>query len=87
VAKTEVNYLASALFDQTYTVYTRIPSIGITSFTFEQVIQLEQDATTLLIASSVLVQLDPKSKEPTPISKQFRDMVASYETQSTVIGV
>jgi acyl-CoA thioester hydrolase len=87
VAKTEVNYLASALFDQTYTVYTRIPSIGITSFTFEQVIQLEQDATTLLIASSVLVQLDPKSKEPTPISKQFRNMVASYETQSTVIGV
>ena len=87
VAKTEVNYLAPALFDQAYTVFTRIPSIGITSFIFEQVIQLEKDATTLLFASSVLVQLDPKSKEPTPISKQFRDMVASYETKSTVKGV
>ncbi|MBM4174118.1 MAG: acyl-CoA thioesterase [Ignavibacteria bacterium] len=87
VAKTEVNYLAPALFDQAYTVFTRIPSIGITSLIFEQVIQSEKDATTLLFASSVLVQLDPKSKEPTPISKQFRDMVASYETQSTVKGV
>ena len=87
VAKTEINYLAPALFDQAYTVFTRIPSIGITSFMFEQSIQLEQDATIILTASSVLVQLNPQSKEPTPISKQFRDMVASYETQSTVIGV
>lgn len=87
VAKTEVNYLAPALFDQAYTVFTRIPSIGITSFVFEQLIQTEQDAKLLLTATSVLVQLDPKTKEPTPISKKFRDMVAAYETQSTVIGV
>lgn len=86
VAKTEVQYLAPALFDQEYCILTRIPSIGNTSFIFEQLIQLNDDSQQLVMATSILVQLDPQSRQPLPISKEFRDLVSSYEIHSKVIG-
>lgn len=86
VAKTEVQYLAPALFDQEYCILTRIPSIGNTSFIFEQLIQLKDDSQQLVMATSILVQLDPQTRQPLPISKEFRDLVSSYEIHSKVIG-
>ena len=87
VAKTEVQYLAPALFDQEYTIFTRISSIGNTSFVFDQFVQSAKDSTIYIIAQSVLVQLNPQTKEPLHISKEFRDRVANYEIHSQVIGV
>lgn len=87
VAKTEVQYLAPALFDQEYTIFTRISSIGNTSFVFDQFVQSAKDSTIYITAQSVLVQLNPQTKEPLHISKEFRDRVANYEIHSQVNGV
>lgn len=80
VAKTEINYFAPALFDQEYTVLTRIPSIGNSSFVFEQIILLTESSTILVSAQSVLVQLHPETKLSEPISDDFRKKVMAYES-------
>lgn len=79
IAKTEVNYISPALFDSCYEVLTRIPSIGNSSFVFDQVIISIPDRRVLLTAQSVLVNLDPITNASMPIDKEYRRLVSRFE--------
>ncbi len=79
IAKTEVNYLAPALFDSCYEVLTRIPRIGNSSFIFDQAIISVPDQRVLLTAQSVLVNLDPITNESMPIDEEYRRLVSDFE--------
>ncbi len=79
IAKTEINYIAPALFDKQYEVLTRITSIGTSSFVFDQLIVSIPDKTVLISAQSVLVQLNPKTNESMPIDSEYRNLVSVFE--------
>ena len=79
IAKTEINYLAPALFDKQYEVLTRISHLGTSSFMFDQLIILIPERTILIMAQSVLVQLNPTTNESMPIDDEYRSLVGVFE--------
>lgn len=78
VAKTEIEYLNAALFDDQYTVYTRVSFVKNTSFGFDHVIRHE-NGTMLATARSVLVHLNPASHKPEPIPDSYRALIREFE--------
>lgn len=79
IAKTEINYLAPALFDKQYEVLTRISHLGTSSFMFDQLIISIPERTILITAQSVLVQLNPTTNESMPIDNDYRTKVGVFE--------
>lgn len=79
IAKTEINYLAPALFDKQYEVLTRISHLGTSSFIFDQLIISIPERTILITAQSVLVQLNPTTNESMPIDDEYRTLVGVFE--------
>ncbi|MCO6466949.1 MAG: acyl-CoA thioesterase [Bradyrhizobiaceae bacterium] len=78
VAKTEIEYLQAALFDDPYTVLTRVSFVKNTSFGFEHVIQHE-NGTVLAVAKSILVHLNPASHKPERIPDSYRTLIREFE--------
>lgn len=86
IAKTEINYIAPALFDSHYEVLTRISHIGTSSFIFDQLILSIPENRLLLTAQSVLVQLHPITHESMPIDNAYRALVGSFEQLDLMQG-
>lgn len=85
VLKTSIEYLHAALFDDAYTVYTRIPFVKNSSFGFEHVIRHE-NGTVLAVASSVLVHLNPATQRPERIPDSYRSLIRAFEGDGVVFA-
>ncbi len=78
VARTEIDYLMAAQFDDVYTVFTRVSFVKNSSFGFEHVIRHE-NGTLLAAAKSVLVHLNPATNVPERIPDSYRDLIQEFE--------
>ncbi len=79
VARNEIDYDSPARFGEDLNVFTRISSIGDTSFTFEGFI--EDAATQRLVARNVSVHvwLEKEGARPIRVPAEFRDLVSQFE--------
>ena len=78
VAHVEVDYYYAAQFDEEYEILTRVPSVGNSSFVFDQVIRLT-NGKILLRAKAVMVLLNPASHKPERIADSYRKLLRDYE--------
>ncbi len=74
----EIDYFTPSKFNDEYEVLTRIDWVKSSSLCFENYIRL-LDGTILVSASSVLVNVDPKSGESVPVGSDLRELIAQYE--------
>ncbi len=79
VARNEIDYESPARFGETLSVYTRVSSIGNTSFVFEGFI--EDAATQRLVATNVSVHvwLEREGARPIRVPEEFRGLVRRFE--------
>lgn len=78
VARTEIDYIYAALFDQEYEILTRVPQIINSSFIFEQTARL-MDGRVLLKARSIMVHLNAANHNPEHIPESYRKLIREYE--------
>ncbi len=85
VARNEVNYRSSALFDELMNVFTRVSYINETSFAFEGL--MEEALSGRLIAENVSVHvwLDPVTGAPVRVGEEFRGIIRRYEGGTVAI--
>ena len=85
IVRNEVNYLAPAMFGEVITVYTRVSSIGNSSFTFEG--YLEEAAGYRPVAENICVHvwLDEKTGKPVRVPDEFRRLVRGYEGERVTV--
>lgn len=85
LARNELNYRASARFDDLLTIYTRISYINDTSFAFEGI--MEEARTETLIADNVAVHvwLHPGTGVPITVNDEFRARVRVFEGENVAI--
>lgn len=83
VVHNEIDYLASAKFNEKFNVYSRISRIKNSSLTFDNIITIGE---TRLIAkaSAVLVHLD-NNHMPDRIPDKYRKLIIDYEGQNIEI--
>ena len=67
-----LNYFSPAEFDEELVIYTRIPKIGKTSVTIEQIMNRKKDGSRILECESVMVSVDEKTNEPKDIDEELR---------------
>lgn len=84
VARTEIEYMNAALFDDLYTVYTRASFVKNSSFGFEHVIR-HVNGTILAKAHSVLVHLNPASNRPERIPDSYRSLIREFEGDQVIV--
>lgn len=82
VARNEIDYLSPARFGEVLDIHTRISTLGVTSFTFEGLI--EETSTKRLVADNVSVHvwLDDTSHRPLEIPAPFRSAVVGFEGEN-----
>jgi acyl-CoA thioester hydrolase len=74
----EIDYFASSKFNDEYEVLTRVDWVKNSSLCFSNYIRLLND-TILVRASSVLVNVDPRTGESVPIGNDLRELIENYE--------
>ena len=74
----EIDYYNSSRINDQYIVYTRIKSVKNSSFIFENLITLS-DGRLLVMASSVLVNINPVTNETVRIPDSTRKLIQSFE--------
>lgn len=67
-----LNYFSPAQFDEELVIYTRIPKIGKTSVTIEQIMNRKKDSSRILECESVMVSVDEKTNLPKNIDEELR---------------
>ncbi len=79
LVRNEIDYRSPARFDDLLAVYTRIITIGDTSFTFGGAI--EEVKSRRLIAENIAVHvwLDPATNAPVRVGRDFRRKVKNFE--------
>ena len=79
VVRNEIDYDSPARFGEHLNIFTRISSIGKTSFTFEGFI--EEATTQRLLARNVSVHvwLEKEGANPIRVPEEFRDLVRRFE--------
>ncbi|HYM20456.1 MAG TPA: thioesterase family protein [Candidatus Kapabacteria bacterium] len=70
-----INYFNPARFDNELLIYTRIPKIGKTSITMEQLMNRVFDGKRILECESVMVSVDEKTDEPKEIDSDIRKRI------------
>lgn len=76
----EIDYYEPCRFNDEYNVYTRISWIKNSSLCFENVITSEE--RLLVKASSVLVNVNPATRESVRINDELRKLVKIYESDN-----
>lgn len=76
----EIDYFESCRFNDEYNVYTRISWIKNSSLCFENIITSED--RLLVKASSILVNVNPKTGESVRIDDKLRTLVKKYESDN-----
>lgn len=74
----EIDYYNPCRFYDDYCVYTRISKLGNSSITFENIIT-DSNSKLLVKASSVLVNVDPRTAESLKINDRIRDLIIKFE--------
>lgn len=69
-----LNYFSPAQFDEELVIYTRVPKIGKTSVSIEQVMN-RKDGSRVLECESVMVSVDEKTNEPKNIDEVLRRQI------------
>jgi acyl-CoA thioester hydrolase len=77
LARLEVEYAAPLSYGDRVTVYTRVPSLGTSSFPIETL--LETDGDVAATAEATLVAFDPDSESARPLPERWRDGIARHE--------
>jgi acyl-CoA thioester hydrolase len=70
-----LNYFSPAEFDEELVIYTRIPKIGKTSVTIEQIMNRKSNGSRILECESVMVSVNEKTNEPKDIDPQLRKRI------------
>lgn len=78
VASTSIDYRQAALFDDPYTVFTRVSFVKNSSFGFAHAIRRD-DGTVLALATSVLVHLNPATNRPERIPDSYRTLIREFD--------
>ena len=77
MARNEIDYLVSALFDDELTIYTKIDWIKTTSISFKHIIVNEKTEKTIAVGGGVVVHIKSSTKEklnlPDSIIKAIQD--------------
>ncbi len=84
VARTEIDYIYPAFFDQEYEVLTRVSNMKNTSFICEQVVRL-LDGAIVIKANSVMVHLNAAHHKPEHIPESYRVLIREYEGDNVQI--
>ena len=79
LARNEVDYRSSAMFDDLLNVHTRISYIRRTSFAFEGLIEEAESGRVIAENTAVHVWLDSSTGEPTLVATDFRQKVQAFE--------
>lgn len=79
VARNEIDYDSAARFGDVLNVFTRIRSIGETSFTFEGFIEEASSQRLVARNASVHVWLEEDGVRPVRVPDEFRDLVSGFE--------
>lgn len=77
LAQLTIEYEAPIAFEETVTVYTRIPDLGETSFPMENII--ETDDGRAATAELTIVPFDLATEHARPIPPDWRDRIRAYE--------
>ncbi|HEY6191966.1 MAG TPA: thioesterase family protein [Bacteroidota bacterium] len=85
LVRNEIDYKASARFDDLLTVRTRVSFIRNTSFGFEGII--EDSASNRLVSENVAIHvwLHPRTAEPMTVGDRFRKAVMKFEGADVAI--
>lgn len=83
--RNEVDYLASAAFDDLIEVLVRVARVGTTSATFEYV-AYRADGVLLATARQVMVRIDLEERAPVVVPARFREAVGAFESEREDVG-
>jgi YbgC/YbaW family acyl-CoA thioester hydrolase len=81
VARTEIEYVYAAQFDDPYTVFTRVSFVKNSSLGFDHVIRHE-NGSMLATAKSVLVHLNPATHKSERIPDSYRTLIREFEGEN-----
>ena len=84
LVRNEINYRASAYFDEELEISTRISAIGETSFIFESMIEKSRNYELVCDNVAVHVWLN-SNREPVRVSDEFRQMVRKFEGSNVIL--
>lgn len=79
LARVSCDFRSPAYFDDPLEVHTRVAELKTRSFVVEFEIYRRGETAPLFSASSVYVGIDPTTKRPVPLPKQFRQIVLTFE--------
>ena len=79
LVRNEIDYKSPALFDQRLHVFTRTSFIRNTSFAMESLIETAADAELVATNVAYHVWLDPITRIPKTIGKEFRELIERFE--------
>ena len=79
MARNEIDYIVSALFDDDLIVYTKIDWIKTTSISFKHVIVNEKNNKTIAVGGGVIVHIKFNSKEKLLIPDTLREAIKDFE--------
>jgi len=85
MARNEINYLKTALFEDKLRIYTRVSYIKHSSFGFEHIIENVKTKKIIAEGSGVLVHINPLTKKSTPLPKDFFNKVIKFEKEVNII--
>ena len=86
MARNEINYLKTALFEDKLRIYTRVSYIKHSSFGFDHIIENFKTKKIIAEGTGVLVHVNPVTKKSIPLPKDFLDKVAKFEKEVDIIS-
>ncbi len=81
VARNSCDYISAAVFDEELLIRTRISAIGVSSVTFEHIIETVDSGRRIAEASHVLVHVDVGTDRPSPVPEEMRERVRAFENR------
>ena len=85
LVRNEIDFRASARFDEELVVHTRISAIRNSSFVMEGLIEIRRDNRTVAENVATHVWLDPAADRPVPVPAEFRRLIEAFEGPACTI--
>ena len=85
MARNEIDYLKTALFEDKLRIYTRVPYIKHSSFGFEHIIENISTKKVIAEGAGVLVHVNPVTKKSIALSEEFVKAVLKFEKRVKII--
>ena len=84
LANTSCSYLAPLYFDETIDIYTRVNYLGNSSFHMKYLIFVPERESLVAEGKTVSVFINPKTRRPETMPKDFRKTITAFEGAGTV---